>query len=76
VLLVKLQKRNVAMLVGYEATGYVGLHYNSNADSDNVSVADVLRQGFFKAGMILESNMHDWKRLRWSNSVNYCCCLI
>uniref|UniRef100_A0AAV1UES2 Pseudouridine synthase I TruA alpha/beta domain-containing protein n=1 Tax=Peronospora matthiolae TaxID=2874970 RepID=A0AAV1UES2_9STRA len=60
----KLVKRKVAIVGGYNGTGYHGLQLNNDVQT----IEDEIRHAIFKAGAMRESNFEDLGKIDWTRS--------
>jgi tRNA pseudouridine38-40 synthase len=61
------RKRHMALLFGYEGTGFFGLQsQRAEGTPDQPTVSDVLRQALLRSGAILETNLVPLTRTKWS----------
>lgn len=60
------KKLSVAMVFGYDGTGYYGLGYQ--VDIKYPSIENLIEKVLFRCGHILPSNVGELKRLKWSHS--------
>ncbi|KAN0055297.1 hypothetical protein ACTA71_008407 [Dictyostelium dimigraforme] len=60
------RKLSVAMVFGYDGTGYYGLGYQ--VDIKYPSIENLIEKVLFRCGHILPSNVGELKRLKWSHS--------
>ncbi|KAM9997853.1 hypothetical protein ACTFIY_007521 [Dictyostelium cf. discoideum] len=63
---INIKKLSVAMVFGYDGTGYYGLGYQ--VDIKYPSIENLIEKVLFRCGHILPSNVGELKRLKWSHS--------
>ena len=61
------KKRHMALLFGYQGTGYFGLQsQRAEGTPGQPTISDVLRQGLLHSGAILHTNFSPLTRTKWS----------
>ena len=59
-------KLKVAIFFGYNGENYNGLQWQNATDV--TTIENVIQQALFQRGFILESNMKEPKRVKWSRA--------